>query len=62
VTTDQEYARECFRLSSLTEDQRIKERLHEMGREWITEAMQGIAWPGASGYPGAITEFGRKQN
>src|SRR5262245_18959505 len=62
VTTDQEYARECFRLASLTEDQRIRERLHEMAREWITAAMQGVAWPGVGRYPGASTEVGRKQN
>lgn len=47
VTIDQEYARECCRLARLTEDQRIQRRLLEMAREWMTAAMQGIAWPGA---------------
>jgi hypothetical protein len=51
VTIDQEYARECCRLARLTEDQRIQERLLEMAREWMTAAMQGIAWPGAGEYP-----------
>lgn len=47
MTIDQEYARECCRLARLTEDQRIQERLLGMAREWMTAAMQGIAWPDA---------------
>jgi hypothetical protein len=51
VTLDQEYARECCRLARLTEDQRIQERLLEMARAWMTQAMRGVAWRGMGGYP-----------
>jgi hypothetical protein len=40
--TDQDgevYARECVRLSNLSADQTMRERLMQMAREWMTVVM-----------------------
>jgi NADH:ubiquinone oxidoreductase subunit D len=42
MATDKEcvgYARECVRLARLTQDQRIREQLLNMAREWMAVAM-----------------------
>jgi len=53
VEIDQDYARECCRLARLTEDPRIQERLLDMAREWMRQAMRGVPWPGTAQAPDA---------